>query len=408
MLDARMEPGTDTDPTLILCTWRDLPGERTVDPSESRFRRVLEQVQLIGASLAARGRLIFANNCLLTLTGRPGADILGRDWLSACIAPQNQDAARDAFQRTMTGENAWEYVVYEAALLTRNGRTLDVGWTNVPVRNGQGRIIGVNCVGLDITERKRALTALHESEGRFQALFAGSPLGIYLLRLEPDDTLVLLAANPASSRIMNRDNSRLVGLPVHQAFPYAVGSILVEHYIRLARDGGAWSLARYEQHAGGRTMFFDIHAFQTAPRHVAVMFQDVTAQVHASDALRENEALYRSLFENSAAGIFLMGPDCVVREANSLACEMLGYGRDEMQGMHARDILAPASAAPLPPEEAARRARQTARPLTFQRECSREAASLLPVESHVRAVDDGATTWSCSRTFPPACGPRPP
>jgi len=232
------------------------------------------------------------------------------------------------------------------------------------------------------------LGALRESEGRFRSLFAESPLGIYLFRLEADDSLTLLDANPASSRIMGHDNARLVGLPLDQAFPAFAASGIPDHYRRLAREGGAWSMRRYEHAAQGQTRHFDIHAFQTTPRHVAVMFQEVTAQVRSETALRDSEALYRSLFENSAVGIFLVGPDTVVRDANALACELLGFTRDELRGMSARDILTPACIAELPPEEAARLALQSGRPRIMQRAYNRKNAPPLPVESVVRAVDE--------------------
>jgi hypothetical protein len=231
------------------------------------------------------------------------------------------------------------------------------------------------------------LAALRESEGRFRSLFTGAPLGIHLLGLDPDGTLVLLDANPASGRVLGRDDSALVGQPAARAFPYSDDAV-ARQCSRLAREGGSWSLARHPRDQDGRTAFFDIHAFQASPGHVAVMLQDVSAQVLADDALRRGEALYRSLFENSAAGIFLMNPDCTVRDANPLACEMLGYSRDELRGRHARDILRPTSADDPPSEEAARMARQTGRPLRFLREYNRKDAPPLPVESHVRAVDD--------------------
>ncbi|WP_051445397.1 PAS domain S-box protein [Desulfocurvus vexinensis] len=394
-LDGKIDRTPDGTFRQTHCVWRDITHERAMEQalarSEFKFRRVLEQIQLIGVCLDTQARLTFANDCFLELTGWTREELLGRDWFATCIAAPNRDAVRAVFMQTMASGEAGEYTFYDNPILTRDGQTLDVGWTNVLTRDEQGAVTGVTCLGLDITERKRAMAALRESEDRFRSLFAESPLGIYLFRLEADDSLTLLDANPASSRIMDRDNARLVGLPLAQAFPAFAASGIPDHYRRLAREGGAWSLRRYEYATQGRTRFFDIHAFQTAPGHVAVMFQDVSVQVRGEAALRDSEALYRNLFENSAVGIFLVGPDTVIRDANPLASEILGFTRDELRGMSARDVLTPASAEALLPEEAVRLARQSGRPRIMQREYNRKHAPPLPVESMVRAVDEQGT-----------------
>ncbi|MBA2882085.1 PAS domain S-box-containing protein [Desulfosalsimonas propionicica] len=57
---------------------------------------------------------------------------------------------------------------------------------------------------------------------------------------------------------------------------------------------------------------------------------DITERKQAEEALRESEATYRALFENSLDAIFLTVPDGRVLAANKAACEMMGMTESEI------------------------------------------------------------------------------
>jgi PAS domain S-box-containing protein len=56
-------------------------------------------------------------------------------------------------------------------------------------------------------------------------------------------------------------------------------------------------------------------------------------RARAEEALRESEARFRTLFENSPNGIFLTDPETLeILDCNSTACAMNGYSREELLG----------------------------------------------------------------------------
>jgi PAS domain S-box-containing protein len=53
----------------------------------------------------------------------------------------------------------------------------------------------------------------------------------------------------------------------------------------------------------------------------------------------ENEAVYRSLFENSHAVMLLIDPEtAAIRDANTAACAYYGWSREELKALSIEDI----------------------------------------------------------------------
>jgi PAS domain S-box-containing protein len=70
--------------------------------------------------------------------------------------------------------------------------------------------------------------------------------------------------------------------------------------------------------------------------------REITERKQAVEAMRKSEARYRALFENAPDGIVIADPQSYYVDANASICRMLGYTREELIGLHARDIVAPA------------------------------------------------------------------
>lgn len=61
----------------------------------------------------------------------------------------------------------------------------------------------------------------------------------------------------------------------------------------------------------------------------------------AIQAVRESEAFYYTLFNESSQALFIETPDGIIEDTNRAACKMLGYELDELKGKSALDLVPP-------------------------------------------------------------------
>jgi len=145
--------------------------EYELKESEKKWRNILVNTPQIGLSLDKQGKIIFTNRHFLQLTGWSEEEVIGRDWFELCIPPEIRDEIETVFRSVMNGKGKLDLTTHENEILTRSGDRRIVAWSNVLTRNVQGGIIDVTCLGVDLTERKRAEARLKESESRYRTIF---------------------------------------------------------------------------------------------------------------------------------------------------------------------------------------------------------------------------------------------
>ena len=124
--------------------------------SEEKWRNILQRTPQVGITLAPSGEIVFANDHFLRLTGWESPEVLGKDWFETFIPPEKRAFMREVFERTMGVRHDLPYSTFENEILTRSGERLLVSWANVQTQDATGRPLDVTCLGVDITERKRA------------------------------------------------------------------------------------------------------------------------------------------------------------------------------------------------------------------------------------------------------------
>jgi PAS domain S-box-containing protein len=103
-------------------------------------------------------------------------------------------------------------------------------------------------------------------------------------------------------------------------------------------------------------------------------------------ALRDSNNKYRMLIEQASDGIFILDRRGYLTEVNSQACEMLGYGREELLQLHVTDLILTQDVAIARCGFAELRVGKT---ILSERPLRRKNGSLIQVEISAKMLDDG-------------------
>jgi sigma-54 dependent transcriptional regulator, acetoin dehydrogenase operon transcriptional activator AcoR len=228
------------------------------------------------------------------------------------------------------------------------------GYVGTPLRNTDGKTVGVMCAisrkklelpvrGREVLEviasraaveieRRGVLADLEDSEHRFREVIQSTPLGTHIYTLEPDGRLVFTDANPAADRILGVECRRFIGKTIEKAFPPLADTEVPDAYRRVAVSGESWQTEQVDYEHGVIRGAYEVHAFQTSPGRVAVMFQDISERKRAQEALHDSEERLKILFENAPDGCYLIDLKGVFVDGNRAAEEMVGYQRGELVG----------------------------------------------------------------------------
>jgi len=265
----------------------------------------------------------------------PSNGVLSQAQLQEFVHPDDRQLQQHAFNEALQGSQLYDV---EYRIFRPDGDVRFVHVRDQIVYDKTGKPVRMFGVVQDITERKRAEQAIRESEERYRALFTFSPDAIYV-HGEEKVTLVnpamcqLLGANEPS-QLIGKSVFEIVHLQYHEkmrerwkvVFGGQPAPLLEEKFIRL--DG---TVVDVEVSA----VAIDWHG----SKRVQVMVRDITERKRMEEALRQSEANFRTLAEQSLQGIAIYQGENVVY-ANPASSAILGYTIEEIKSMSPDQLAA--------------------------------------------------------------------
>jgi diguanylate cyclase (GGDEF)-like protein/PAS domain S-box-containing protein len=311
---------------------RDAPLERECELRDAHCPAMLHWSD-------ADDRLFRVSDAWLAKLEYQRAEVIGRRFVDFLTAESRDRAASEVYPGLMA-RGRCENI--ELRMTTKNGRAIDVLLSAAldGAASGAGRVLlGVIT---DVTAQMEASRRLAADEARYRALVEDQSEMVSLATPEG----ILLYVNLAYARLHERDPDELVGKSLYDFVPPASRSAVAAHLGRVIGEGLIAEIENQIALPSGRTRWTSwmnraVAGSTRGSTLIHSVGRDIEDRVETEQRLRESEARYRFLTENSSDMILLLD-DAGRRLHASPACRaLLGYEPEEMLEISMRDSIHP-------------------------------------------------------------------
>lgn len=321
-------PGTDKRAASLLDITSLKEAERALRESQMHYQALFNHAGVAIAELDAEGKHISFNDSLVDFTGysreelegMTGVDITHPDYVEQAITLRSKQVNGEIERFTM-----------EKCYIHKDGTPRWGELRSTPIRDEKGRFLSSVAAITDITERKKAEEALALNEASYRNLFENAPIGMFqatfedgkflrvnsayatMLGYESPKDLMSTLDDAATLHISAEDRDALLNTLKRQDWFYG-------EYPRFRKDGTSMI---------GRVAIRRILKPDGRIDYIEGIVEDITERKRAEQALAENEALYRNLFENASIGMFQSSLEGRFLRINKAYATMLGYESTE-------------------------------------------------------------------------------
>jgi two-component system cell cycle sensor histidine kinase/response regulator CckA len=214
----------------------------------------------------------------------------------------------------------------------RNGNPIDIRLFAATLRTREGKTRGAMALVEDITERKKAESALAESEQRYKRLVESSPVAV---AVHSEGRFVFV--NEAGLRLIGAEQPEdIIGKPILD--------IVHPDYKELARARAFQTPGDEQENPPLEERFVrfdgslvDVEVVSTPITYqgkpaMQVVARDITARKRAEEAVRKSEAQFRQVWESALDGMRLVDEEGTIITVNDAYCRMMGLEREQLQG----------------------------------------------------------------------------
>ncbi|HLH48361.1 MAG TPA: PAS domain S-box protein [Roseiarcus sp.] len=313
-------------------------AERKLTESEARYRGLVEDQSEFLSLAAPDGDLIYVNPAYANLYGLTPGELIGRN-IFEFIPPESRAEVREHFRFVCAVSHSVES---KNQAMLPNGERRWTSWTNRALRDAQGAVTAIHSVGRDIEERVRADKLLQESESRYRFLAENTADMILLVGIDGRRSY----ASPACRALLGYEPEEMLQIRTKDAVhPDDAPKVL--QALAAATTGA--SLTYRMRRKDGRYVWVETSGrlvnFSDGEPKRLVIVRNIEQRVAAEQRLKDSEARYRLLADNSTDVVLLLDLDLSRRYVSPACREIFGYEPEELLGAKTGGMAHPDDAA---------------------------------------------------------------
>ncbi len=312
--------------------------EEELRESEDKFKYVFDH-SVIGKSITLLSGQVHSNKALSDLLGYSPEELNQRRWQDI-THPDDIGPTQKALDAMVSGKKDSMRLVKR--YIHKNG---SIVWGDLSTslrRDQEGRPLYLMSSVLDVTERKRAEEVLGAQKAQLSLIYDNIYDVIFTIKVEPNDHFRFSSVNRRFLEVAGLREDQVVGKPVQEVIPEPAHRLVFGKYRESIRNKRP---ARWEEvsvyPAGekvGDVTIAPIFNAQGECTQLIGTVHDITERKQAENALRESEKKYRAMMDQAADSIFVHDETGRIVDVNRMACQTLGYSREELLSKSIGDI----------------------------------------------------------------------
>jgi len=313
-------------------------AEEALGQSEEKYRTILEEMEDSYFEVDLGGHLTFVNNSVCRDLGYSREELIGMSYKDFTIEDDIESVFRvfnEVYRTDVPNKGfPWKTV--------RKDGVCGFAETSISVlRNDKGEIIGFRGVGRDVTERKKMEEAINLQRAYFQQLFDNSPDAI--LMMATNDRAI--QANRGFEVLFGYSNEEVKGRSLIELIIPEVDVQEASDSLQRILGGEVVRKESVRRRKDGSLVDVSVLAYPIRFNDKLVgtygVYSDITERKQAEEKLRQSEENYKTLFNSSVIGTFVLDAETMkIVIGNQAAAEMLGFSSvEEAIGINPLDFI---------------------------------------------------------------------
>lgn len=277
------------------------------------------------------GTIISWNLGAESLYGYKAEEVIGKP-ITIISPPERLHEFPIILERIRNGERIKNF---ETIRLTKDGQRKNMSLTISPILDHDGQILGASTIGHDITELKRVVEALRQSEENFSKAFSSSPVALMITRLTDGKYLEL---NKAYIAIVGYDRAELIGHLTTEFNIFIDPDQRKEILSQLLANGSLYNYEATIQNKSGerKTVLASLEQIQFNDEPcVLTTLLDITERKSAE----EQNRFHANLLASVSDAIIAVDIQLNIQSWNTGAEAMYGWKAEEVIGQPAKEII---------------------------------------------------------------------
>jgi two-component system cell cycle sensor histidine kinase/response regulator CckA len=304
--------------------------------SEERFRDLFENANDVVYTIDLSGKMQSVNRAAETISGYTREQLLGMS-AGELISPESLKMMPRMVRAKFEGQGVTNY---EIEMVKKDGgrATLEIS-SRLIYRDGKAA--GVQGIGRDITERKKAEEALRNSEEKHREILLNIQEGYY----ETDLRGRIQFFSAPLSKVLGVPEDKLLGLDGADYCGPDEYKKLFGAFNQVFKTGAPLTGLEYEVRTkDGQSRFLEVSASlireaSGRPSGFRGLIHDVTERKRAEEQIKDSEQRYRILFESNPQPMWVFDFETLAFLAvNTAAIKHYGYSLEEFLSMTIKDI----------------------------------------------------------------------